>query len=278
MESLGQRRPDIMVYSATLRELTRQETAEFLLAERVRYEIDSTDWDDKRKHKAHQALELALYCHSGDTRDDKPYVTHVLRVAARIMSCDHFAIRDNPQIVIAALLHDVIEDRPETLLDELPLDHTDKSPAALAMLRDQQHRALLVVKEMFGPETTKDIKRVSNEVHDDTGTLSQIQKHHRYQAKVRQVFEQGGHPAIIKLSDFVDNCVGLKHNPDPRKRFKLAQKYQPLIPTVRDYVISSQLGQEYKQHLLDELAAADSYCSELIASAGLAQPLGLHAA
>lgn len=282
MEPLGQRQPDDWIYSATLRELTRQDSAEFLLAERMRYEIDSTDWDDEWKHKAHQALELALYCHSGDTRDDKSYVTHVLRVAARIMSRDHFALRDDPQTIIAALLHDVVEDRPETLLDELPLDHSDKSPANLALLRDQQHRALLVIEEMFGSETKEDVKRVSNEVHDDTGMLSQEQKHHRYQAKVTSVFERDGRAAIVKLSDFVDNCLGLKYNPDPIKRLKLARKYRPLIPTVRAFVASSPLRKDYKRHLIQELAVADSFCDEIITSADLArkalEPADLHAA
>ena len=41
---------------------------------------------------------------------------------------------------------------------------------------------------------------------------------------------------MIKVSDFTDNAVGLFHTTGP-KLSKLAAKYRPLVPTLREFIL-----------------------------------------
>lgn len=257
-----QAQPNDWIQTASLRELTRQETAEFLLATRLEHEINTTDWIPQWKYLASTALRISLLVHEGDARDDKSYSTHVLRVATRIISHDHFNVRDDPRAIIIALLHDAVEDRPERLLDEPALDHSDKSPENLAKIRSQQHRALIMIGRCFGADIARGIKLVTNEVHD--GSDSQDGRQARYRAKVISLLETNEKAALVKLSDFIDNCLGLEYNPDPIKRLKLAKKYKPLLPAMLDFVMSTPAITNYRDKLIDELFYANELCRQVI--------------
>jgi (p)ppGpp synthase/HD superfamily hydrolase len=62
----------------------------------------------------HRAIEFAKVAHTGQLRKftDEPYIIHPLRVAHRL--CEHTA---DTEIISAAILHDVVEDTPVTLID-----------------------------------------------------------------------------------------------------------------------------------------------------------------
>src|SRR5271165_2455604 len=80
------------------------------LRERFAVEIASFAEDDQRR--LNRALELAARLHARDRREREPYLNHLLRVAIRIMS--RYGVRD-ADVIIAALLHDAVEDHAAEL-------------------------------------------------------------------------------------------------------------------------------------------------------------------
>jgi hypothetical protein len=238
------------------------------LKRRLFYEVERIGWSDQDRRRI---LELAdrvtdVY-HYGDRRDDKTYATHVLRVAARLIGRDHFNYQDNPQLVIAALLHDVIEDHPERILGEEALDDHDMSPANITARQQQRERALVHIAGTYGVEVANMVEDLSNEIYDETG-LNQDEKHQIYQHHVSELMQSGRPAAIIKLSDFVDNCLGLQFNPDINRRYKLARKYAPLLPVMLQYALDSDLKSSVKTNITDELLYALYLCQQIIATEG----------
>ena len=64
---------------------------------------------------------------------------------------------------------------------------------------------------------------------------------------------------VVKLSDFTDNGVGLIHTPPGPKLHKLASKYRPLVPILRDMVTrpDTPLSDEVKQRICEQLDLAE---------------------
>jgi inactivated superfamily I helicase len=79
---------------------------------RERLVIEIADFPAEGRGRVEQALRLASRLHAADRRQREPYVSHLLRVAIRIIS--HYRIRD-PDLACAALLHDAIEDHASDL-------------------------------------------------------------------------------------------------------------------------------------------------------------------
>lgn len=267
------RPPETDIPTASLRELTRHEHAESLLIERLHYEIEGTDWSPRQKQLCDEALEIAQNCHAGMMRDDKSYLTHVLRVAIRIVSPRHFNYRHDPGALIVALLHDTVEDNTAAIIGESTLDKTDMSGANLSNQRDQRHRALQMITEQFNEGVANDVAAVSNDIYDKTDT-SVEHRQTLYRAKVISVLERNGRAGLVKVSDFIDNCLGIEYNPSWQKRFKLARKYQPLLPAMRKYIVESTLNEPTKQDLLEELFYAHELCTVVIDSGGIEHTLG----
>lgn len=121
------------------------------LKERLVSEVDQKDWLDSEKHLIAQSIDLATIIHQGSMRGDMPYTTHLLRVANRICSKNHFNI-DDPEMVIAALLHDSVEDNPEAYSSLL--QNTNNSHA--------REHALYSLSLLFSPRVAELIGSVTN--------------------------------------------------------------------------------------------------------------------
>ena len=64
------------------------------------------------RERVEQALRLASRLHAADRRQREPYLSHLLRVAIRIIS--HYRVGD-ADVACAALLHDAVEDHADGL-------------------------------------------------------------------------------------------------------------------------------------------------------------------
>ena len=96
-----------------------------------------------------EALALASELHAGDRRVREPYLNHLLRVAIRIMR--YYGITD-VDVLVAALLHDAVEDHPAELAGLSPeLGHTVLTEAAVAQLARR-----------FGPRVAELVRSVTN--------------------------------------------------------------------------------------------------------------------
>ncbi|MBO2457938.1 HD domain-containing protein [Actinomadura violacea] len=182
------------------------------------------------------ALALASDLHRQDRRVSEPTVNHLLRVALRVMC--HYKV-DDVDVLVAALLHDSVEDHPADLAGDTS--------------GDPREAALGVLEAEFGPRVAGLVSAVTNPVYDRSGDV-----HAQYRAHVAESLDR--HPAarIIKVSDFTDNGAGLMHTTGPKVR-KLARKYRPLVPRLRELVnrADTPLAAPVKEHITAQLDRAD---------------------
>lgn len=226
------------------------------LRKRLSYEISKAGWDDETREKLRFAEELAIEAHKYDTRGDHPYSTHFFRVATRILSWDHIDVSD-PDIIIAALLHDTVEDRAEYYMELSEFS---------GVLTLREH-ALRAIAEQFGERVARLVSAVTNPEVPPHITERE-DRYEFYREHVREVLATDEEAGIIKLSDFIDNCVGLPHNESPALALKLAQKYSPLIPDFLRFIDESTLiPADRKQHLITQLMGAKAYCVKLLSAA-----------
>ena len=207
---------------------------------RARFAAEIQTWPGEDRRRLNQALDLAAHLHAGDQREREPYVNHLLRVAIRIMS--HYGVHDT-DVIIAALLHDAVEDHA----------------AELAPGGGPQD-ALAVLATEFGPQVAELVAAVTNpEYAPDRDTDKQYREH------VADSLRRNPWARVIKASDFTDNGAGLIHVTGPRVR-RLAAKYAPLVPVLRELISlpDTPLDVAARQRILAQLdRAADRFAAIL---------------
>ena len=275
-------KPDIARYyqTASLRELTRHEDAEFLLSERLRFEIETTDWSDDQKQQTYQALADAKRIHTGDTQGDMPTINHPLRVALRILSRDHFNIRDHYELIIGALLHDTVEDHPERWTRDPDdagnyedFDFKAHSYEELLAIREDAYTA---IQNRYGERVSAITRWVTSNLYPQE-TLSvqdphekQLLKWDQYETRIRELMttEDAYGAKIIKLSDFIENFIGgMKYHDELAKRPKMARKYIFLASDMIAFIYqSTYLPDLVKSKLIAKIEKARDAAIDMIES------------
>jgi len=200
---------------------------------RERFAAEIAGFDDAERRRLEDALDLAARLHAGDRRQNEPYLNHPLRVAIRIMS--HYGIRD-PDVIVAALLHDAVEDHAAELA---PDGRTESALAALA--------------ERFGPRVAELVAAVTNPEWDPGRD-----RHVQYREHVAASLDASPWARVIKASDFTDNGAGLLYTTGPRVP-DLADKYAQLVPVLRELISrpDTPLDRRARQRVLDQLDRAE---------------------
>jgi hypothetical protein len=199
---------------------------------RERFALEIATFPDADRRRLERALELAARVHAGDRRQREPYLNHLLRVAIRIIAYYH--VRD-PDVVIAALLHDAVEDHPGELAPG------GGRPEALAALAAE-----------FGPRVAELVEAVTNPQWQP-GQDKNVQ----YREHVAASLDSCPWARVIKVSDFTDNGVGLIHSTGSMLG-RLAGKYAPLVPVLRELIMrpDTPLDDDAKEHILGQLDLA----------------------
>ncbi len=171
------------------------------------------------------ALGLALYLHRNQTRSNRAgfprtaYGEHPLRNSLRLLRYD--VMEEN--LIIAALLHDTVED----CAVEMATVFAGKSPADKFEARAF---ALDYLEDQFGPVVRFLVEAVSNGFLPDG--LSRKEKDINYFNHVVEAIVDA-FVFMVKFVDFVDNAVGLRHNllgvGNEAMVGRLARKYLPLV-------------------------------------------------
>ena len=173
------------------------------------------------------ALHVATFLHRNQTRANRknlprtPYIEHPLRNALRLIrwGCA------NQDIIIAALLHDTVEDCVDDIIlyylatDPAPLDEQKKRDMAFAWMAEE-----------FGAEVSRIVYAVSNPLMPDG--MTKEEKREAYAKHIVSIIENDPGVFLVKFSDFVDNAVGLYHNNIAGKEAMishLATKYYPVV-------------------------------------------------
>ncbi|GGN67965.1 hypothetical protein GCM10010112_31820 [Actinoplanes lobatus] len=208
------------------------------LRDRLALELEAFPAEDRKILT--EALDLASDLHAADRRVREPYLNHLLRVAIRIIR--YYGVRDT-DVLVAALLHDAVEDHPAELggidPDAPCAEHTEAALAELA--------------RRFNPRVAELVRSVTNPEYDPARD-----KHEQYRTHVAENLERDPWARIIKISDFTDNGVGVIHT-TMDKAYRSATKYRPLVPKLRELVgrPDTPLSTQAKEHILDQLDLAE---------------------
>ena len=207
---------------------------------RDRFLLELESFPDPDRKQLIEALDLAATLHADDRRVREPYLNHLLRVAIRIIK--YYGVRDL-DVLVAALLHDAVEDHPDELggcPDGTP--YPEATEAALAEL-----------SRRFNPRVAELVRSVTNPEYDPARD-----RHEQYREHVEESLERDPWARVIKISDFTDNGVGVIHT-TLDKAFRSATKYRPLVPKLRELVgrPDTPLSTIAKEHILDQLDLAE---------------------
>ncbi len=173
------------------------------------------------------AIQVASYLHRHDVRrgnrgkmPNPPYIEHPLRVALRLIG---FEVSD-PDVIIAAVLHDTVEDHAHEFSDFEGVLRTEITDEPLA-----RRRALEFISQKFGYGVAALVDMVSNPILPSG--ISKAEKIESYLNHVGHVVGASELGRILKFSDFVDNGGSLHHHynyNDPKVQYFL-DRYSPLL-------------------------------------------------
>lgn len=174
-----------------------------------------------------RATHLMIHAHIEQRYGTKPYIVHPLEVALNVHElCEEL----DPEAVIAALFHDVVEDQSRAYLEKTGRIVTDNIPTPT--------QALEAIKEDFGDDVASSVGSLTNP--DFVGQLKDEgidTSHPDFPRKFRALYAKHVARAIddprvclIKFSDFTrNNGQGLVHMPDGPTKRRLAEKYRPVV-------------------------------------------------
>lgn len=170
-----------------------------------------------------QALDWMLRAHYGQAdREDGPYPNHPLRVALHVL--EQFG-RQDPDVIMAALLHDMVEDQAEAVLalTAVPLPATNPQKQALAVLSNQFGAR---VAQLVGYLTNPDFAALA-EAARENGRFPT--PYTLYRDHIIHLYTQDGDAFLIKLADFWQNAGHLSRVADPQRQAHLRRKYGPVM-------------------------------------------------
>lgn len=244
----AQKLPGVFLQKIPLKELNATQ-----LSQTLRHEAEALGMD---KQVIDSAIDLATILHSKQMRGNRgqfdrvPYIEHPLRNALRIIRWG----ADDQDVVVAAILHDTIEDGSKIFVKKL-LKNNEK-------LQELETRKILGehIRTAYGPRVLKLVEAVTNDYLTDTmrANISISERNENYLNHVYQGIHGHKGAYLVKISDFVDNATGLHHNDvkgREAKTLKQAVKYLPIVKVFEDELDSLDLGlsddavQDIRSHL-----------------------------
>lgn len=176
-----------------------------------------------------KAMDLMIEVHidQKDRLDGAPYISHPLEIADDIIT--KFKIRDK-DILIAALLHDSIEDQSHLLsqkfLSENKFDEVVKNNNSYG----EKRNAGLAIQKLFGLTAESLVKALTNpdfaELNGDNIDKNDLYKRHVENA-VRNPYV-----CVIKYADFRRNALRIHNLKEGERKQSLLRKYGPVIKDV----------------------------------------------
>lgn len=161
-----------------------------------------------------QALVVADRAHNGAKHGREPYILHPIRVASNVMSVFGVDVISNADAVVAAVLHDVVEDAPDVVEHMyVPVFNPDV---------DGGNPAVAVISAMFGEDVARIVRALS---HPDGDNAS-------YVVDVASAINDSFSNFVVKFGDFKDNAGRIDELKPARAR-RLLEKYAPVLREFR---------------------------------------------
>lgn len=202
--------------------------------------------------KIYSAMELACWAHKGQTRKWRkghartPYAEHPLRCALRLIRKGCL----DTDLIVAALLHDVVEDCALRVANELG-DDTDTLSATGVITDEATGRtiALELIEANFGHRSASIVLAVTNPLAEETApgiVPSALVKQDLYEGHIEDMLATGDMDAVlVKVSDMLDNAGSLQHqygHVSDEMIIKLIRKYSFPLHMFIDHL--NQLNKE----------------------------------
>lgn len=224
------------------------------LRERFRLEVERLDEADRPR--LHRALARAAELHRDDVRVREPYLNHLLRVTIRIMC--YYRVRDS-DVLVAALLHDSVEDHAAELARGVASDPAGDEPAGVDA-DEVTEAAFAVLRREFGGRVADLVRSVTNPRYTPDRDRDE-----QYREHVAAALDRDPYARLIKLSDFTDNGTGIIHSSGPKLEH-WAAKYLPLVPVLRDLARrpDTPLDDEARAHVLGQLDLAERRLAAIV--------------
>jgi (p)ppGpp synthase/HD superfamily hydrolase len=208
------------------------------------------------------ALQLMVELHldQAPRPDGTPYIEHPLAVASQVLEA--MAHKD-PDVVVAALLHDAVEDQAARLAQQVERKPAGEGEAALVALaleaieeRTQSARVRSLIAGLTNPDfDTLIAQRGIQQRAVDEGPAALIAARNAlYAEHVREAIRDPD-VALIKLFDLAVNALTLDAIPDATTRTRLLTKYTPVPGIMRDRLRDSANPLNIKPHKREELLA-----------------------
>lgn len=194
------------------------------------------------------ALGAATFLHRHQTRANRagmpraPYSEHPLRNALRALRMGVTKM----DIVVAALLHDTVED----CADSIVKDYLDLEPAGM----DEAHKRELSldwITDTFGAEVRRLVEEVTNPLTTGPKQPREV-TNLRYTTHVHDSIQDDPDVFILKFVDFADNACGLHHNVsglgagvNDAMAARLAAKYIPVT-----HIFEAELAANYGEIMI----------------------------
>jgi len=184
--------------------------------------------EEASKIRAALNLMIELHIDQRDRPDNQPYLVHPLEIAMDLI--DKYEIRDY-ELIIAALLHDSIEDQSKKLANKrLGGDSTGQGKEKIKEI------ALLEIQELFGERIERILIQISspnfNKLKKDlqadgiNKTINELYKEH-----IEEIINNPD-VFVIKFADFARNALSLDNWPPGKEIKTLIGKYGPVIKEV----------------------------------------------
>ncbi len=182
-------------------------------------------WHEEYVYQMIDAMTLAEKLHADDRHKNMPYIYHLTRAAVRIAV---YLDLNDPDVIIAALLHDSVEDHAAELVVAANADDAEKIDTLPE--REVQQMALGVLGGRFSERAARIISAVTN-VPDEDQPTGYIDKLTAYANKVHTAV-QTPEGWVVKLVDWCDNGVGVIHDIEGQghKHQHFRRKYGKVLP------------------------------------------------
>lgn len=165
------------------------------------------------------AATMASFLHRNQTRFVRgdlarvPYIEHPLRVALRLI---RWGVTD-PELIAAALLHDVVEDCADELLQ-------------IFGEAEDQNDPVRCLQRLYRSQIARYVETVTNP------------KQGTYEEHIDTIAWLASPALLIKASDLKDNAGSIKHqlgHGKDEKMLRLLRKYLPVIPMVAEGLVDT---------------------------------------
>lgn len=196
-------------------------------------------------------LMFTLHIYQKDRPEGSPYVSHPLAVAQKAIS---MAPNPDKDLVIAALMHDTIEDQSDKLATmdgqiDPTLSEEQKTLKSLAEVQNKYgERVASIVSHLSNPDFDAILE--SQGITKDNPEYKN-RKNELYANHVAESIEDPD-VLIIKLADFSENALKLSNLPEGDRKQKLIAKYVPVMKIFVERLQRNNLFPEYQEKLIIE--------------------------